>query len=626
MAPRFGESFNPDQGSRVNVLDQEAKVPEYVEFGRNIRSLLKGQDQETGEIKTNWPECPKNLHNLEDLLIASQDAVTSEWEKVVAPLLQEKAQEWIASIPDDEEHQDLIKLLANPQEFDNNIKTQQLGVLEGLKQFSPEAWRSLVLVSSERQLACLSLLRHWLKNDLSEDDLQKIGMTKVELEILLDAGGILGKYIDHAYVKQIELADEPGGTSATKLGQKKGAEFIYDIYRSADGNEVDHKAFSTVFAGEWPKIVDGLKMLSHKVEALITEYKLPESYKKLPPYLDHLISIYASQETSPKKIFDLWNELDLKMNELAANGCPLMIIPGFCVGVTSDANKVDVELRLGFRTPEIKELEGLMDNFREIAQNILDGHQDKLAKAYKIPRMVLNVQPFGFGSSLQLFTLAETGNNRMVSHVNLNNQMALKGHWPIIEKAFSMDDLNMTQEEYKEAINLETALHEIGHNVMPTEDEAVLKRVGGGADGTVLEELKAEGVGMLIFMKSLEDKTPEEAEEAIKKEFFVKLITACDYLANNSSDKGSDGERYYYSGLAMIDRLLVSGAITMENGRYHIIDASKGVESIARLGQEILDRFYLSENSGKKEVKDYIGSLRKKKNAPEIQAFKTGLK
>jgi hypothetical protein len=40
---RFGESFHPDQTSRVKILEKEIKVPGYVEFSHKIRDLLKGK-------------------------------------------------------------------------------------------------------------------------------------------------------------------------------------------------------------------------------------------------------------------------------------------------------------------------------------------------------------------------------------------------------------------------------------------------------------------------------------------------------------------------------------------------------------------------------------------------------
>lgn len=619
MTARFGESFNPDQTSRVKVLDQENKVPEYVDFGRNIRSLLKGQDQETGEIKTAWPECPRGLMDLEDFFNSAKNAVAAEWQNASADLLQDKYQEWLGQIPDIEENQSIIRLLSNPQELDDKLKIQQLGEIEGLKNVLPEAWKTLVVASSERQLAVLTVLRHWLKNDLQAEDLAKLGSSREEMEILLDASGVTGKYIDHAYVKQIELAQEPGGTAATKWGGRAGAEYLYNLYKSPHNNDLETKSFSEVFAGEWPQIVNGLKFLSGKVVKYLANGKLPANYRGLPEFINHLITLYDSHEHSPKKINEIWRDLDVKINELAQAGCPIMFIPGDTVGVTGDANKVDIELRFGYRPPELNEFESSLEDFRQIAQGLVDRHQDKLDERYEVPKMLLNQQPLAFGSSLQYNTPAETGGERMVSHVSVNNELARVNHFPIIKKLFPERFKQLEEKEYLLASNLDTVLHETAHFVMSQDDEVVSQRTGGGTDGTLMDEVKAETVSMLLLQERLKTMDKAEADQLAEKQFYAKLFMVLDYLANKSSEKGTDGERYFYPGLAIVQRLMDKGILIEEQGEYKISDPVKGLEAIADLGQEVLDRFYLNEDSDRYQASRYAKELRAKKDDPRIR-------
>lgn len=623
---RFGENFNPDHASRVNVLDQEQKVPEYVEFGRRIRSLLKGQDQETGEIKTNWPECPHGLTDLEDFFNAAKGAVSQEWGKQVDGVLQGKYQEWLQQIPETEDNQPVIDLLHNTEQIEKNLKIQQLGELEGIRTTLPEAWRTLVMVSSERQLATLSVLRHWLKNDLNDEDLTKLGLSRPEMEIMLDAGGVLGKYIDHAYVKQIELADQPSGTAKSKLGQRQGAEYVYDLYQSPHGNKTTLMSFSEVFAGEWPKIVNGLKSLAKKIEGMIKDGTLTDNYKGLPDYIETLVNLYDSKETSPEKLQEIWEALNIKMNQLAASGCPLMIIPGLSVGVTGDANKIDVDLRLGFRTEGVKKLEESVEEFRQITQRLDEHYQDHLGGSFTVPKMTFNLQPLAFGGNLQLFTIAETGVERIVSHVNASNELAEVNHYPIMRQLFPEKFSALNKSEYLMAVNLDTALHELGHNVLPSENPSVFKRLGASTEAIILDEIKAETVSLFLLREKLKTLDVAPARELAERQFFAKLVGMLDYVANNSSEKGSDGEHYFYPGLVILERLMDKGVLIKQGDKYAVTDPQQGIEVIADLGQEVLDNYYLNPKATPQDARRYIRNLRSKKDEIRIKGLREQIK
>lgn len=633
MSERFGELFNPDHSNRVNVLNDSLELLEYVDFSRRLRNVLK-QESSDKEGRLNWPECPQNINSLENYIDATKQFVSEKWQESASILLQEKANEWLDLIPKSEENKELIQLLSNSQEFDDKLRIQQLGKLEGLRNFSPDGWRGLVLASSERQLAVLSLARHWLKNGLTDEQIKSWGMTKRELEILLDAGGVLGKYIDHAYVKQIELADEPGGTKQTALckkltgGERDGLSFLYDVPRSPHSSEYDLKTYGEVFTGEWPKIASGLKAMAKKVAELLRTRELPESYQYLPAYVEKLIDLYQSKEKSPLNLDKQWREIEILQRELVKAGCPLMLIPGATAGVTADADKIDVDFRLGYRTKEILELESLIEQNRYliIAQQIVDGYREKLKEIVNVPEMIFNVQPFSFGSNLQFQTSAEAGEEVTLSHVNVNNEVAKEEIMPIINKSFPFEKYGIDPAEYNQLVNVDTVLHEIAHNIMPNDDESVQERVGHGLSAAILDEIKAETVGMIVFKKSLEGLPEDKAKDKINKAFYAKLLTVCHYLANKSSDKGTDGEKYYLSGLAVVNRLLESGAISFKNGQYKIIDADLGINEVSKLGQELLDNFYLNENSTGSHVTFYINKLRKMNNNQNIQDFKEFLK
>lgn len=624
-AARFGESFAPDPESRVHILDQETQVPEYVDFGRNVRKLLRSSVEGIDYSKhENWPECPKNLKNLDDLLESAKIAVANHWQETSSQLLGQKFEEWLAALPDTPENQPVRKLLQDPRSLDEKIKIYQLGELKDLRNILPDAWRTLVMLSSERQLATLSLLRYWVKDQMTDSDAQNIGTTKQELEVMLDAGGILGKYADHAYVKQMEMADLPGGSASSRLSSELGGEFVYE---DRSRGRMIRRAYAEVFPGEWPRIIRGLGFVQEKVQKLLSENKLPQSYAMLPDYLKTLIELYSSTETSPEKLKVMHDEVDRQMTALVSAGCPMMFLVGATADVAGSAGKVDVDLRLGIITEGLKAFDKEIDAQTQIAQNLIEKNKNALDnKNFKVPRLILNDQPLAFGTNLQYFTPAESGEISMVSHVNVNNEVARVNHPPLIQRLFPERFKTLSLPEYMRAINDDTVRHEIGHNVMPTEDEAVKARIGTGKPADVLEELKAETVSMILSRERQKQLPKESRADFAQEQFFTKVIVLADYLANKSSDPGSDGEAYYYTGLAIVDQLLSQGVLAEEGDGYRIADPQKGIAIVSQMGNDILKRFYTNTESTPQEAKKYVQAIKKREQDPQIQKFISKLK
>lgn len=624
-AARFGESFSPIPESRVHILDKETEMPSYVDFGRSVRKLLRSSVEGVDyNQRENWPECPKNLKNIEDLLESAKIAVADHWQKTSAEILGQKFSEWLSQIPDDKKNQPIRRLLQNPESLDEKIKIYQLGELEGLRTALPDAWRTLVMLSSERQLATLSLLRYWIKEGLTDSDAQNMGTSKPELEIMLDAGGILGKYADHAYVKQIEMADQPGGTAKSRLSSEPGGEFVYEDKSSG---QMIRRAYAEVFPGEWPRIIRGLGFVQEKVQKLLAESKLPESYALLPDYLKTLIDLYSSTETSPEKLKAMHDEVDRQMTALARAGCPMMFLVGATSGVTGDAEKVDVDLRLGIITEGLKAFDKEIDAHTQIAQKMVDQNRQALDKKdFKVPRLILNDQPLAFGANLQYFTPAESGEVSMVSHVNVNNEVARVNHPPLIKRLFPEKAKTLSLPEHMRAINDDTSRHEISHNVMSTEDEAVEGRIGTGNPADVLEELKAETVSMILSRERQKQLPKEKRADFAQEQFFTKVIVVADYLANKSKDPKGDGYKYYYAGLAMLDKLLSSGLLVADGDGYRITDPQQGMTVMSQMGEDILKRFYTNPEATPDHVKEYLQALKKREQDPEIKKFISKLK
>lgn len=619
---RFGEHFEIDPANRMDVL-REQELPEYVAMGRELREKLK----QTIETK-GWPEVPHDVESVEDFFTRARDTVAERWLESAASVLQHALQKSLPKIPEDKEYNQARAVINDPEQLEEGMRLQQVGVLETLRPVAPEVWRALTMASSERQLAAVVLARRWAK-EISDDQLTKMGITRDELGLFLDTAGMLGKFVDHAFVKQIELADQPGGSSPSRFAEHEGSEFRYDLYQKGS-RKFDIKSYSEVFPNEWPRLVARFETLAGKTEQLLKEGKIPETYRELPNYLRHMAAAYGSSKLRPQELDALWSDMNERAVALAESGCPIMLIPQGAASVAGEAEKVDVEMRLGFRTEKTKELEKGFDAFRATAQGLNTHYQHALADTeYEVPRTVLNVQPFAFGPNLVGITRGESGAECILSHTDAVTENAVMREMPLLKKMFGIETV---REGYNEAAVVATVLHELGHMVLPVEyDEAVHDRVGVGSEADMLDELKAEVVGMKIFKETTEAQHgARNIKEIFTTHFIAELGTLCDYLVENSSEKGSSGEGYFGAGVEIIDRLFQEGIIIEEQGRYRVTDPERGVAVIAEIGGELLEKFYADTTSRPKDVKArvkaYVGEIRKKKNNPEMKRFLERLK
>jgi len=302
---RFGESFpqGADPTNRMDTKNNEERenIPAYTKFGLEIRDVLKMKVEKEG-----WPGLPnpEQINTAEDIFEIAKNEVNKTWEDSIRVLIENKVEEWKRDIKnDDSETEAALDLLNNPEELSKSLSLHQFGVLETLRTVNPEAWRTLVVASSERQLASIAVMEHWLKYG-NQENLQviceKIGLSLEELKLFVDTAGILGKYIDHAYVKQIELGDLPGGSEETKMGEEEGAQYLYDLYKDPRSEDVDVKTYTDVFPFEWEKIKSRLEMLSSRAKLSSEEGRLPANYQDFAAYLQKIAQVYGSETIEPE--------------------------------------------------------------------------------------------------------------------------------------------------------------------------------------------------------------------------------------------------------------------------------------------------------------------------------------
>jgi len=365
-------------------------------------------------------------------------------------------------------------------------------------------------------------------------------------------------------VKQIELADLPGGSEETKLNEEPGAEYLYDLYKNPRNEDIDVKTYAQIFPYEWPKIEARPRALSSRTKKEAEEARLPAAYEDYARLLEKVADLYGSPNVDPKVLDKSWDELYALAKKVTDGACPLILIPQGAVAVAGAAEKVDVEIRLELKTVKNQRQEEELNKYTHLGQEILAGQASTLAKPYTIPRVNLTYQPWAFGPNLYWQTRGESNASQILLHTNAVSEAALAKEWPLLKKAFKGEKIEETA--YQEAALAETVLHEVGHNVIPYNDKAVRKRLGPGFAVEILEELKAETIGMKILGAAIKKGFSPAGLEA-RSQLLAKLGANLDYLKNKSSKKASSGEPYYPCAAAIIGRLLERGLLVKgENG------------------------------------------------------------
>jgi hypothetical protein len=208
------------------------------------------------------------------------------------------------------------------------------------------------------------------------------------------------------------------------------------------------KPYVEVFPFEWTRIVKHLRRLEKEIEGMVQSGSLPETYRLLPAYLQRMADVYGSSESDPAKLIAIHDkELDAMTVELVAAGCPIMLMQQKEPAVAGDAEKTDVELRVGFRSPAIIALEQFMgiDQLRTIAQERSDSHRDAFTSPNVVPSQFLNHQSFAFGPNLYWMTRGESG-GAIITHANAVHENAERTEFPLLKRLIKgLDNLDITK-------------------------------------------------------------------------------------------------------------------------------------------------------------------------------------
>ena len=608
---KFGEGFEQDNTDRVEIHTPREVLPRYSDLALEIRDALKQSVAEQG-----WPDVPTDFAGVEDFFGRASRTTALIWQKTAGELIKgalEKIKDGLTKV---EGGNQLDTFYLEPDRFEAQLAIQQINMLEPMRELDSEAWRTLLAISSERQLSRIALVHHWY-TQMQESDFEKLGINKDELKILLSLGAIEGKHFDQAYMKQVEYADQPGGKAGTEFGEKEGAEYLYDL-PSADGKEIDPKTYAEMFPKEWERITNRFQSIGEEVERLLFAGRLGEEYRDLPKYLFLLANASGSNEKDPEAMKKLWEEVDRQQKLLTESGCPIIPVCMGAASVTGDAGKIDVELRVELRkstsSSDIKEKQEVLDLYRQTAAELNGEYASLLEEETPIPPVYYTFQPFAFGPNLHWNTAAETSEKQIICHSNIIIENAVITEIPMLRRIFPEE--TFSDLDYKEAIILETVLHELAHAVVPQSDERVKSRLGERKNADVLEEIKADIVGMLVLKRSDEKHPLEESE--LRMQLIAKLGAIIEYLTS-SSMTGEMGQAYYYAGLLEIKELVDKGVIEPSGSGYRIVDYRKGIDILAAKGVEILERLYLDDASDKARVEEFLKDIPSIIDEPSVQ-------
>lgn len=613
--------LSPNPTNRLNPQHAESLPEDIRSVTQNVRHMLQASLERT------TPPCPlEEIHSVDELFGAAAKTIGEHWNASALPdFLVRESQQWLSTLPDNPALAEVRAILHDPGLINSLLSSRQMGSLEPLRTALPEAWKKLLLLSSERQLSTIGLLRRWLK-EIPESNLTEWGVRRAEIALLLEMGASLGKYFDHAFIKQMELADLPGGSTATKLGKekRKGAQYLYDPYVSDKSEEIVPRTYAQVFPFEWPRIQKHFERLANATDSMIAQNHLPrETYAGLPAFLRQLAAAYGSSLTDPEKLAALWKNVYESGAALSLNGCPLAVIAQAIPTVARDANKVDVELRLGFTDRQTRNLMGRLAPTHHEGQKLFDAlleGKERLVDEYRtISPAVLTSHAMGFGPNLYWRVDAEQRPGHSLLHPDVVMESA-KEDLPQLQKIFG---ITMAPDRYALAALTELDAHETGHMVFCWLDQPVANRIGLNEQGEswILEELKAETTGARLLYERIQSQKDVDAREQLA----AKLSSILYYITQKSPE--GSGERYYYTGLVELQILLAEGIIVPEGNRYAIRDPERGLQVLAKQGEELLRTYYADPNASPRSVRSFVASLKERVAADErIQSFLRSLK
>ena len=578
---------------------KDFKESQSVVLSRAIANRLRASlDQEPSNP-------PARVGTLEDLIGAARETISGRWQREIAPTLHQEIASWIPDLAKNEKLAHVVDVLSVPQQIESKMAIRQFSDLDTLRSTHPDLWYSLVRVSMERQNAELEVLKRWT-DVLAPSMFERLGTTKDGFALCIELAKTTGPLVNETFLKQMMLADTSDGSERSPHTGTLGAQYVYEI-PDKDGKYV-RVPYIDMFPDTWPALIDSLHKLSEKTARLVREHRVPPDYIELSAYLSTIAKTYGSKETDFPTVYALWQKLAHATHAYLLSGCPVTLSTQEYSYVTGAAGKVDAELRIGLETPKTKAYEYMLMPYQRISQKMAQGYNRALAKPSMPIKVRFQDMVYGTGSNTFWRTQGESNDKTIDVYVDSGEDVARHMVLPIYEKIFGKKldarSVDIFIRNYVESL----AVHELGHTVLTVNDEAIYNRTGTGVGSNVIEELKADVIGMNIFWEHMKESWDmDHARRMIE----VLVTYSLEYILNRTSADGHGTSMYGDGGVVVLSHLLNSGALTKNAaGLYEITDPSKGFASLLGISEYIC-ALYADPKTTPERVEQYAQYLKK---------------
>lgn len=552
--------------------EERGVLAEYVSTAReSVREVLKHQST---------PDYP-----FENPAINSVDRLFEEARDTVLKVL-EQSPSALAGIYKKLNELNQTPLQVTETEIWSAIKNRAIDTLQ--PELENTAWWYLMMVMGEIQYAQQVLLMRWLKQEEVQDQVKSFYPNPEALSGLLQVGAVLGKRMDQAHLKQLELhetEEETGESSPTNP-------FAYE---TPDGE----RSFPQIFKAEFSDF---------KPERIKLPQDLIHQYPLLQTYLEKLLAAVRHNTINQAENESVWNEVHQLSVELYQSGCPIVIIP---YSVPGESGKLDLELRLGLRSNEdsatLKTLESDAQEMFEDLQN-----QSDLEVTYpKVPPIILNDTLLSFGQGMSWYLDGESGIHRFVLHENVSRRIT-RSTGIDIPLEFPQ---NIDQESLEKANFVELAAHEVAHGIFNWKDPQIDERIALSKDpqaGWCLEEAKAETLGAKLIFAQFPSFTPDQKwYQAASK------VSSLIYYLTQKQEEG--GKRYYYATLFILKKLIDQKGINLNPSEEKIVLSDPDVffKTLSDTADGLLQEYYLRKG----DPQEFFTAGKTLETDPEIQRY-----
>lgn len=517
--------------------------------------------------------------SLTDFLDLAKKTVRDKWADYIVSVFND--------LPNTPQKTKLFNIFGSEANLRLILEKEKFRELEMLRLLGEaDLWRDIVVAISEREKASIILARNWI-DDLSDDQVEKLVLSRNEIILFLDLSLAVQGNIDNAYVHQLELADRPDGKKIGPHAKEFGCEYLYD----------EKTPYINIFTKEFSGLVTSLEQFSQRIEDETIAGLLPEVYHHLSVFLKKLSENYGSTETNHEKIIENWKEVSRQYISLAQAGCPTILTPW---GFLTDGNHVGIELMVTLNLGESSHWYEVSQEYLSLAKDFMESYDpnfkpNPFIHQYVFVRNGINIPWSG---------TACASDEYIVFYDNENDNFGRTIYQSYFHEFLDSDT---SEEHFSRVRGINTVAHETGH-LGRMLDEDLYKKMGIGAPINKLDESKADAMANLYFlMKLLRSGSPDVSPAEFIEQYIV------DYVDELRSSKGHEKEDigmvwYGFSAKLCLIKLFESGSIGWSGDRIKILDGLRGVEILAKTGKEIFD-LYGDPNFKEKEVLDFVSGI-----------------